>query len=195
MNTDLEKFIRENRKTFDEASPSDKTWENIEQSIAKRKQANRFSIKNIYKWGIAATIFFVLLTSIYFLFVRKYSPEKQVAKNEVPANNGIEIVKSIAPEYSSEFKEVFQSVLDRQKELQSTVAADPELYKQFQKDLNALDSSYLLLKKQIVQTPNKDIIIKAMIENLQLQAELLNRQLMIFNQFKNKKTVKNETSI
>jgi hypothetical protein len=52
-----------------------------------------------------------------------------------------------------------------------------------------------MLKRQAAQTPNKDVIIKAMMQNLQLQAELLNRQLMIFNQIKNTKNLKNETSI
>lgn len=82
-----------------------------------------------------------------------------------------------------------------QKELQSATSDQPQLYLQFLKDLSTLDSSYLLLKKQIVLSPNRDAIIKAMLQNLQLQAELLNRQFLIFNQFKNEKKSKNETSI
>ena len=72
MSTDFEKFIRKNRGDFDDASPSYKLWENIENSLPVKKEAKRFTIRDIYKWSAAAAIFFVTLTSIYFLFIRKF---------------------------------------------------------------------------------------------------------------------------
>ena len=42
---------------------------------------------------------------------------------------------------------------------------------------------------------NGDVIIKAMIQNLQLQSELLGRQLMIIREFKTTKNSTHEKSI
>ena len=71
MSSDLEKFIRKNRGDFDDADPSDKVWKNIEQSLPVKKEAKRFTIRDIYKWSAAAAIFFIALTSVYFLFIKK----------------------------------------------------------------------------------------------------------------------------
>jgi hypothetical protein len=98
-------------------------------------------------------------------------------------------------EYAAEFKEAEQAVEIRQRQLRAAIANDPELYRKFQQDLNILDSSYRILREQASQTINGDVIIKAMIQNLQLQSELLGRQLMIIREFKTTKTSTNEKNI
>lgn len=193
MSNNLEKFIQVKKEEFDSADPSDSVWKNIEQSLSKRKKTKRFFLPEIYKWSAIAALIAITVTSIYFLFIKKYSHERQVTKTGTQGNPYD--ISSIAPEYSIEFNQAYQSVKSMQKELQSATSDQPQLYLQFLKDLSTLDSSYLLLKKQIVLSPNRDAIIKAMLQNLQLQAELLNRQFLIFNQFKNEKKSKNETSI
>jgi hypothetical protein len=187
--SNLEKFIRQNREDFDNAAPSGKLWANIELSLNRKKQ-KIFSIRDMYKWTAAAAIFFIIVTSVYFLFIRKHTHQDPIAKTETPVKP--DEIASIAPEYAAEFKKVYLSVMSRQTELKTAASTEPALYQQFQQDLSVLDSSYLTLKKQAAQSPNQDVIIKAMIQNLQLQAELLNRQLMIFNQFKNTKKTNNE---
>jgi len=188
--SDLEKFIRSNREDFDNAAPSNNAWENIDSSLSAKKPARVFSFRDVLKWSAAAAIFFIILTSIYFIFIRKDShdaPVSGIDKPVKPTDAG-----SIAPEYAAEFQKVYESVISRQRELKTVSVAQPKLYQQFQDDIKALDSSYRLLKNQAAQSPNQDVIIKAMIQNLQLQAELLGRQLMIFNQFKNTKNSNNE---
>ena len=51
--------------------------------------------------------------------------------------------------------------------------------------------------EQAEKSPNRDLIVEAMIQNLRLQAELLSRQLMISNQINNNNEKKstNETRI
>jgi hypothetical protein len=188
--SDLEKFIRKHRQDFDNAAPPEKTWEHIEKSIPMKKQAKIFSLRDVYKWSAAAAVFFIMLTSVYFLLIKKDSHEDPVVSREKPTQP-VDI-SSIAPEYAAEFHQVYQSVMNRQQELKNATATQPALYQQFLQDMGVLDSSYQMLKKQAAQSPNQDVIIKAMIQNLQLQAELLGRQLMIFNQFKNSKNSNNE---
>ena len=200
MSSDLEKFIRNNRGDFDDSDPSDKVWKNIERSLPVKKETRHFTITDIYKWSAAAAIFFITLTSVYFLFIKKSigngSEKTSTVKTVTKENSSrLDNFNSISIEYATEFKEAEQAVQDRQKELRVAIANDPELYRKFQQDLNILDSSYRLLREQASQSMNGDVIIKAMIQNLQLQSELLGRQLMIIHEFKTTKTSKNEKSI
>ena len=200
MSSDLEKFIRKNRGEFDDADPSNKIWKNIEQSLPLKKEAKRFTIRDIYKWSAAAAIFFIALTSAYFLFIRKLpkndNDEIPTVKSEQPTNpSRLDNFNSISIEYATQFKQAEQAVEDRQKQLRAAIANDPALYHKFQQDLNTLDSSYRLLREQASQSINGDVIIKAMIQNLQLQSELLGRQLMIIHEYKTTKTSTNEKNI
>ena len=200
MSSDLEKFIRKNRGDFDDADPSNKVWKNIEQSLPVKKEAKRFTIRDIYKWSAAAAIFFITLTSVYFLFIRKLpNSDRDViptVKTEQPANpSRLDNFNSISIEYATQFKQAEQAVEDRQKQLRTAIANDPALYHKFQQDLVTLDSSYRLLREQASQSINGDVIIKAMIQNLQLQSELLGRQLMIIHEYKTTKISTNEKNI
>jgi len=200
MSSDLEKFIRKNRDDFDDADPSNKVWKNIERSLPIKKEAKHFTIGDIYKWSAAAAIFFIALTSVYFLFIRKLpkndSDEIPTVKTNQPTNpSRLDNFNSISMEYATQFKEAEQAVEDRQKQLRAAIANDPALYRKFQQDLTTLDSSYRLLREQASQSINGDVIIKAMIQNLQLQSELLGRQLMIIHEYKTTKTSTNEKNI
>ncbi len=194
MNNDLEKFIRKNRNDFDDAKPSVNVWENIQRSIPVRKPVKRFTITDIYKWSTAAAVFFITLTSVYFLFIKKNSHEEPASVKINMEKPGVEnMIFSL--QYAAEFKEASEAVKNRQAELKTAIANDPELYRKFQADLVALDSSYRVLREQANQTVNPDVIIKAMIENLRLQSELLGRQLMIIKEIKTTKTQDNEKNI
>ncbi len=196
MSTEFEKFVRKNRNEFDDAVPSDKVWKEIEKTIPVKKEAKRFTLMDIYKWSAAAAILFIALTSVYFLVRQKYSHENLNAKNGTEGHSlRLENLSSISTENAAEFKQASEAVENRQKELRAAIANNPELYKKFQEDLNILDSSYRLLRDQANQSVNRDVIIKAMIQNLQLQSELLGRQLMILSEFKTTKTSKNEKNI
>jgi len=196
MSTEFEKFIRKNRNDFDDAVPSDKVWKEIEKTIPVKKEAKRFTLMDIYKWSAAAAIFFIALTSVYFLVRQKYSHENLTFKNGTEENSPrLENLNSISVENAVEFKQASEAVESRQKELRTAIANNPELYKKFQQDLYTLDSSYRLLRDQANQSVNRDVIIKAMIQNLQLQSELLGRQLMILHEFKTTKNSKNEKNI
>ena len=198
MNNNLEKFIQKNRREFDTESPSDSVWNAIEKNVPAKKEAKIFSMRDMLKWSAAAVVFFVALTAIYFIYIKKYShenstatdPQQAVAKTVTPDE-----LSSIAPEHASEFKKIYNSIATSQRELKNAAAGQPELYKQFLNDLAVLDSSYRSLRNQALVTPNRDVIIKAMMQNLQLQAELIYRQLTITNEIKQQKTKQNEKVI
>lgn len=182
MSSKLEKFVNRNRSEFDAEHPGADVWSKIEKTLPIKKQAKVFSLRDIYKFSAAAAVLCIVLTSVYFLYVRQQKNE--LAVTDPKATNNTVQLNGIAPEYAAEAKQVFNAIERRQEELKEATAANPELYKQFLDDLKLLDSTYNMLQKQAAHTPNKDVIMKAMLQNLQLQAELLYRQLMITNDIK-----------
>jgi hypothetical protein len=195
MSSPLEKFTNNNRKDFDNENPSAKVWENIEKNLPVKKNAKVFFIKDIYKWSAAAAVVFIALTSVYFLWIRKPAAVETITKTEKAGDSNTvnqNDILTIAPEYAAEAKQFYRIIETKQRELKSITKDQPNLYNQFATDLSTLDSSYRVLKNQAAITPNRDVIIKAMMQNLQLQAELLSRQLMIINDFKNTKNQNNE---
>jgi len=78
----------------------------------------------------------------------------------------------------------------KHKELKVIEKDEPLLYRQFASDVNKLDSVYHGLQQQLPKNPNKEQLLEAMLQNLQLQMGLLNHQLDIIKQINHsKKTV------
>nr|WP_294907453.1 hypothetical protein [uncultured Lacibacter sp.] len=188
MSSNLEKFVNRNRSEFDTEHPSADVWSKIEKTLPVKKQAKVFSLRDIYKFSAAAAILCIVLTSVYFIYIRQQKTETAAVE---PKASNTEL-KNIAPEYIAQAKQMFNAIETRQEELKQATADNPQLYNQFLNDLQLLDSTYNMLQKQAAHTPNKDVIMKAMLQNLQLQAELLYRQLLITNDIKKQTKQNNE---
>ncbi len=197
MSKKIEKFIEQNRPLLDTENVPEAVWEKIKLPVAEKKQAKVIGFKPLYKWTAAAAVTALVALSSYLL-IQKYShditpPDTAINKTMDTLPPGE--IKNLAPEspYAAQAQEIYSTITVKQEELKTIADTDPELYKQFSGDLATLDSSYRVLKSQAAASPNHDVIIKAMIQNLQLQAELLSRQLLIINQFKNSKKESHET--
>jgi hypothetical protein len=75
----------------------------------------------------------------------------------------------------------------KEKELKTIEKDEPLLYKQFSLDVGKLDSSYHSLQNKLSKYPNREQILEAMLQNLQLQMGLLNHQLDIIKQINHSK--------
>jgi hypothetical protein len=167
MSNKLEKFVKENKKAFEEQGPSNHLWAKIEAELDKKEKPKN-TIK-LYQWmSIAAMM--VISTGIYFTY--KYKQEH---------NSTIEIAQ-VSPEFGQ--KEVrFASQIEAKRDSLATYANDnPELYEQFTADLKKLDAEYDKLKVELQKTPNQLFVVKAMVKNRELQLQVLHQQLMIINQ-------------
>ena len=69
---------------------------------------------------------------------------------------------------------------------------EPLLYKQFASDVSKLDSVYHSLQNQLPKNPNREQLLEAMLQNLQLQMGLLNHQLDIIKQINHSKQTEYE---
>lgn len=184
MSNKLKNFISDNRKAFDDEMPSDKVWENIEASFTEKKK-QRFVFTAFYKWSMAAAAMLVIASGIYFV-ANKKTVGPAVAKTAEPDIN------ILAPEMASQMNLFVKMIDSKQEELKTIAKEQPELYHEFTAAINQLDSSYNSLKSQLSATPNREMLLEAMIQNLQLQLNVLNQQLNIINQIKESKKYNHE---
>lgn len=80
----------------------------------------------------------------------------------------------------------------KHKELKAIQKDEPLLYKQFSADVYRLDSVYNNLREQLPTNPNREQLLEAMLQNLQLQMGLLNHQLEIIKQINHSKKTEYE---
>ena len=80
----------------------------------------------------------------------------------------------------------------KHRELKAIKKDEPLLYKQFAADVDKLDSVYHGLQEQLPKNPNREQILEAMLQNLQLQMGLLNHQLDIIRQINHSKKTEYE---
>ena len=181
----LEKFISENREAFDDEIPSGSIWQGVESAITEKKKARLISLNSGFKWSIAAAVVILAGLGVFFKMQQTHNTiDTAHAKPDTTATTEIAV---IAPEESSEVNQFAKLIALKQDELKKLSKEQPELYQKFTKDINQLDTTYITLKKQLSSTPNKELLIEAMIQNLQLQLQVLNQQLHIINQIKNSK--------
>ncbi len=161
MGDQLEKFIMANRAAFDNATPSEKAWEGIDQQLSK-KQSIWPTV-----WKVAAMLFMV--STIYLI----------VDRNQSELLDG--------PMLSDEFTQAedyyISLIAQRKQAIQEQLT--PEQHEQFLVEIDQLDSMYLELKKTYQTNASNDRVMDAMISNLQLRLNILNKQLDILQNIKN----------
>lgn len=155
MKDQLEEFISNNRKAFDDKEPSEKVWTNINASLGLR----RTSVWNsLALWRAAAVIFMVLCG--YLL---------------VPKNTMTAISTGQA---TSEFDDV-EAFYVRQ------ISEKVEMIGEFQKseglngfthDFQQLEAMYMVLKEDMKTRPSEKVK-DALVLNLLVRIDLLNQQL------------------
>lgn len=183
MSNKLKKFIWDNRAAFDDEVPSGKVWENIEANFAGEKK-KKFILAPLYKWSMAAAAMLIIAAGVYFM-VNKNTADTVIVASEPEINK-------LSPEYASQMNQFVKMIDTKQEELKTLAKEQPELYQKFTTAINQLDSSYNTLKNQLSSTPNPDMLLEAMIQNLQLQLNVLNQQLNIINQIKESKKYNHE---
>ena len=192
-NNNLERFIRDNRESFDHLEPSDDLWNKIGTAIGQPQKTTRVFSMSRAGWAVAATLFLAFAGILsYQLYQSSVKPETIILgqqKTVVP-QQGDYLVNQIDPQYGK-FGAQFTTVIEtKQEELKKLEKDDPALYKKFSGDILKLDSAYQSLRNTLNANPNTEQLLQAMISNLQLQIDLLNQQLTIIQQVKKPKSEK-----
>lgn len=186
MNQSLKDFMAENRRDFDDELPGMHNWSAVEKRLSLTENK-----KPRIRYGWAAAIIFLLCSSValYMVLNKKGNNENRTADTSVADD-----FEKWPAEFAAKAKSYYETIEERQQQLHRLSKQEPALVNQFSGDLAALDSAYQILHRQASQTPGSEVIIKAMIQNLQLQAELLSRQLQIINQYSNQQKYSHEKS-
>ena len=188
MSSSLEKFMKDNRESFDADEPSHQVWEKLQAQLNPADSRKKVIRLLLLRWTAAAAAVILVVTAI-FLLNRK--PATEMAKAEPPPTD---LLKEINPNYAKQVYHFTQLIELKQEELKQIEKDQPELYQKFISDITALDSSYNALQKELPENPNREKLLEAMIQNLRLQTELLNQQLLIIQKIKQSKNTNDENN-
>jgi hypothetical protein len=168
----LEEFVKANRKEFNDIEPSAELWGRIEKDMPvhfgqKKSEAKTFSLGFVLR--IAASV--ILVMGVCFVFYLR----KQ--------NNNTVNYANINPVYAEQQIHYTQLIATKRVELQNIAHTDPELYKEFSNETAKMDSAYRKLNSYLPTSPNPELVLRAMIKNLEIQMQVLNQQLSIIEQY------------
>ncbi|HEY1055501.1 MAG TPA: hypothetical protein VGE24_10205, partial [Emticicia sp.] len=128
----------------------------------------------------------ILLTVGYGFFMYSQIPETFA---------GLDVPRVYEKTYGKELVQFASLIEQKREELKALESADPQLYHQFDAELKALDKNYQSLKNDLPQNPNPEELLKAMVQNLTMQIDLLNQQLQIIQKIKDVKNGKIKTMV
>jgi len=175
----LERFIREQRSSFDDRNPPDSLWHKINGQL---DSGGREVFMFRHLWKVAALFLFVV---VVWLLVDRQQQQEQLNLSQIETTQGIDL-REVENYY-------IKLIENKQQEIRHFIDVYPEADDQLLSDINKLDSSYQELKKKLLQQPNEKII-DAMVINLQTRIEILNQQLGILERIKQLKEQGDETS-
>jgi len=168
----LEQYIKSHRAEMDNKEPSPDLWIDIANEIST--DSKRRSLSKSFVWWRAAAVLFLFVTSLLVLERFISEPEKKV----VVVNRQLQEAESF-----------YIDLINQKREEVISLSSKYDLGDEFISDINTLDSLYLVLRKDL-QNGNEDNLVDAMILNLQLRIEILNKQLSIIQSIENSKNDK-----
>ena len=163
----LEKFITEKRSEFEEELTVD-LWSKISNELDKTvsiapKTARMVPIQRI--WQIAAGFAALLMLGLSMQFY--YLQQQTIA---------VASVEKLVPELA-EAEKFYSSQIKQTKIILSAYNLKEIGIESDLKEIDNLDKAYNELKTEFYKSGDQETIISAMIQNLQLRAELLNQKL------------------
>jgi hypothetical protein len=187
MKDRLKDLVDEHREEFDVFEPKAELWQNICEELSpapKEAKVIRFNLGNSASFSastmfmrVAASIILLLGCGLTILLMKQNTP----ALENAMAAKEQEMINSIAPEMVEVEAYYVNQIREKKSELSEydlkILGLDEQ--QEIDNELARLDSSYLKLKKQLYTTPNTDEIMGAMIQNLQIRIQVLNKQLEI----------------
>ena len=178
----LEQIIQNNREAFDNCEAPAGLWDKIDKSLGKEIIQNleadevvfkfkKSSISRFKSWAIAASVLLVIsYLSIFYLNNKSDTIEQ--------------IIADVAPQYGDKMVQYTSLIESKREEIKQIETHDPVMYKEFATEIEKLNQDYQNLQTELSQTPNQEDLVKAMIQNLQVQLDILNRQLKIIEKVK-----------
>jgi hypothetical protein len=193
MSDKLKEFIEDNRDAFDTQDPGPQVLKELKKEWKGDHSNEKISIVKSLRW-VAAVAGLIIVSAVFYFILQK-KDDKTIIVNQPAETHETEESGIPDPAYAKQIYYFREIIGLKQAELKQLEKEQPELYKQFIHDINKLDSSYRELKTTLAENPNTEILMEAMIQNLQLQSDLLNRQLLIIKEIKQKSKTHEKSTI
>lgn len=168
MKDNLENFIRENRQSFDDLEPRAETWSKIQNELNQSPEKK----DHTWLWKVAAAVFLCLSVGLAVERTMKMDIEL-VAEASHAAG------KSPSAELTEVEGYYIQLITQKREEIKSVIDTKGFVDNALLEDMDQLDQMYLKLKDDLTRNENDERLINAMIRNLQLRVEILNKQLKV----------------
>lgn len=187
MKDRLEDFVKAHRDEFDSFTPRPDLWQDIAAELAGPPEASapvepvREAKVIQLNWNMAlryAAAVAVLL--VVGFAARYYRPESGGAANPVASATPAPVpLEKIAPELRQIETQYVRVIEQKESQLQEYNLKELGMDQEWKQEAAALDSAYNQLKQELYTTPNKDVVIQAMSDNLKMRIAILNRQLQV----------------
>lgn len=165
MKDKLEDFIRLHRADFDDLEPKKDTWAKIQNELRPAEQKKDYT----WLWKAAAVVFLCISVGLAVERTMSTDVETVAELNSKSRSAELKEVEGYYTQLISQKRVEIKNVIDK------NGLEDVELLK----DLEQLDDMYIKLKTDLKRNQNDERLINAMIQNLQLRVEILNKQLRI----------------
>jgi hypothetical protein len=186
----LEDFINSNRAAFDSEEPAPHLGYQWENTGGKQVRMHG-KMKKLVPLASAAAVL-LLLASTLFLKKRSTDPPAVVPDGIAVRT---EIIREIDPAKAKEVQAFSKVIITKRHQLTQIKGDHPQLYQLFAKGIQNLDSVYHHLEQDLGSHPNDELLLEAMLQNLELQTAILNRQLDIIKKLKQKKNKHEKTTL
>lgn len=171
MKDNLERFVQEHRGEFDPHTPPEHLWRTIEGGSRKRRRLP------IVFYPAAASILIIAGVFVWFMW--------RPAQKNIPAQS-IEV--AINPEIK-EAEVYYASIVESKRTELSKFGRDfPDLFKDFNAEIDTLHVLYQQLEAEYKNSNGNEAVMQALVANLQMQVQLLNKQIRIIQDIKEKGT-------
>ena len=175
----LEKIIINNRNRFDTLEPDDEHLERLEARLNTFNKNHNYSFAYFLR---AASVTILIALSSVFIYNNLTSGNKKTLSN-------------ISPEYRDVETYYTTQVNNKINQINQINHYDTEKQKElFKEEFTNLDSLYINLQKELKTNPNDERVINAVIHHYQMKIDILNNILNYFNNVKQTKTNKNEST-
>lgn len=155
----LEEFIKRNKEQFDDKEPSSKVWMGVKEAIMPST-----SIWNsVMVWRAAAVIFMAL--SLYLLIPKNY--------NELLAKTNTE--ENVLTDFQ-DVEKFYVTEISNKVSMINGFDVENEGLNGYTQNFQQLEAMYMVLKEEMKNSPSVKVK-EALVLNLLIQIDLLNKQL------------------
>lgn len=205
MENEFEKYLQQNRGLFEKGLASPRVWEKLQRDLIEyQTRRHRVIRMRRISLSIAACILLCIGATLVIFKIKNQPDSNAITRNVTYRDSMIDMQKIAAEKMERDSADrvagianietrqslyhYSQLIESRQKQMAALRHVNPDLYARSQKVLTDLNQVYGRLQKQLPGSPDQQKVLKALIQNLKMQEQILNNQLQLLEELQNTAT-------